>query len=91
MLKWITDYISHVKKHAQDFNRDVKDNVRQIEELIKRKDIVYKDADPTAFEELCRTCFKHREGVLAGKPLVLNMEQRYIAHKRMVKRIQLLC
>lgn len=79
MLKWITDYISYVKKHQQDFNRDVKDNVRQIEELIKRKDIVYKDADPTAFEELCRTCFKHREGVLAGKPLVLNMEQRYIA------------
>lgn len=79
MLKWITTYIEYVKKHQQDFNRDVKDNVRQIEELIKRKDIVYKDADPTAFEELCRTCFKHREGVLAGKPLVLNMEQRYIA------------
>lgn len=79
MLKWITTYIEYVKKHSQDFNRDVKDNVRQIEELIKRKDIVYKDADPTAFEELCRTCFKHREGVLAGKPLVLNMEQRYIA------------
>lgn len=79
MLKWITTYIEYVKKHQQDFNRDVKDNVRQIEELIKRKDIVYKDADPTAFEELCRTCFKHREGVLAGKPLILNMEQRYIA------------
>lgn len=79
MLKWITDFISYVKKHPQDFNRDVKDNVRQIEELIKRKDIVYKDADPTAFEELCRACFKHREGVLAGKPLILNMEQRYIA------------
>lgn len=79
MLKWITDYISYVNKHSQDFNRDVKDNVRQIEELIKRKNIFYKEADPTAFEELCRTCFKHREGVLAGKPLVLNMEQRYIA------------
>ena len=79
MLKWITTYIEYVKKHQQDFNRDVKDNVRQIEELIKRKDIVYKDADPTAFEELCRTCFKHREGVLAGKPIILNMEQKYIA------------
>lgn len=79
MLKWITTYIEYVKKHPQDFNRDVKDNVRQVEELIKRKNIFYKDADPTAFEELCRTCFKHREGVLAGKPLVLNMEQRYIA------------
>ena len=54
MLKWITTYIEYVKKHSQDFNRDVKDNVRQIEELIKRKDIVYKDADPTAFEELCQ-------------------------------------
>lgn len=79
MLKWITTYIEYVAKHPQDFNKDVKDNVRQVKELISRKDIFYKEADPVAFEELCRTCFKHREGVMAGQPLVLNMEQRYIA------------
>ena len=79
MLKWVTDYISYVEKRPQDFNRDVKDNIRQIKELISRKSIVYKEADPIAFEELCRTCFKHREGILAGKPLILNMEQKYIA------------
>lgn len=79
MLKWITDYISYVEKRPQDFNRDVKDNIRQIKELISRKTIFYKEADPIAFEELCRTCFKHREGVLAGKPMILNMEQKYIA------------
>lgn len=78
MLKWIKDYISYVEKRPQDFNRDVKDNIRQIKELITRKNIVYKEADPIAFEKFCRF-FKHREGVLAGTPLILNMEQKYIA------------
>lgn len=78
MLKWIKDYIEYVEKHPNNFNRDVKDNVRQIKELLSRKTIVYKEADAIAFEQFCRL-FKHREGVLAGKPIVLNMEQRYIA------------
>lgn len=78
MLKWIQTYIQHVEKHPLNFNRDVRDNIRQIKELISRKSIVYKEADPIAFEQFCRL-FKHREGVLAGKPIVLNMEQRYIA------------
>ena len=78
MLKWVTDYIKYVEKRPQDFNRDVKDNIRQIKELISRKNIVYKEADPLAFEQFCRL-FKHREGVLSGKPIILNMEQRYIA------------
>ena len=78
MLKWVQDYIKFVENHPLNFNRDVKDNIRQIKELISRKNIVYKEADPIAFEKFCRL-FKHREGVLAGKPIVLNMEQRYIA------------
>lgn len=78
MLKWIKDFIDRVEKNPQNFCKDVKDNVRQIKELISRKGIYYKEADPIAFEQFCRF-FKHREGVLAGKPLVLNMEQRYIA------------
>lgn len=77
MLKWIKTYITYIERHPQNFNRDVKDNIRQIKELIGRKDIVYKEADPIAFEEFARL-FKHREGVLAGKPLILNMEQKYI-------------
>lgn len=78
MIKWITDYIDYVEKRPQDFNKDVKNNIKQIKELIKRKNIFYKESDPIAFEKFARL-FKHREGVLAGKPLVLNMEQRYIA------------
>ena len=78
MLKWITDYISYYEKHPLEFNRDVADNIRQIKELISRKDIFYKEADPIAFEKFCRM-FKHREGVLAGQPIILDMEQRYIA------------
>lgn len=78
MLSWITTYVKYVENHPQNFNRDVKDNIRQIKELLTRKTIVYKEADPIAFEQFCRM-FKHREGILAGKPIVLNMEQRYIA------------
>lgn len=78
MLKWIQDYIKYVEKHPLSFNRDVRDNIRQVKELLNRKSIVYKEADPIAFEKFCRL-FKHREGVLSGKPIVLNMEQRYIA------------
>lgn len=78
MLKWINDYIKYVEKRPQDFNRDIKDNVRQIKELISRKNIFYKENDPIVFDNFCKM-FKHREGVLAGKPLILNMEQKYIA------------
>ena len=60
MLKWITDYISYYEKHPLEFNRDVADNIRQIKELISRKDIFYKEADPIAFEKFCRM-FKHRD------------------------------
>ena len=72
MLSWIQDYISYVEKHPNDFNKDVKNNIRQIKELITRKGIEYKQADPVAFEKFCRL-FKHREGVLAGQPIILNM------------------
>lgn len=78
MLSWITTYIKYVENRPQDFNNDVKNNVRQIKELLSRPNIEYKEADPIAFEEYARL-FKHREGELAGQPLVLNMEQRYIA------------
>ena len=36
MLTWITDYISYVENRPQDFNNDVKNNVRQIKELLSR-------------------------------------------------------
>lgn len=78
MLKWITDYCDYVDEHPQNFNRDVKNNIRQIKELISRKDIYYKEADPIAFNDFAQL-FKHREGIWAGKPLKLNMEQKYIA------------
>lgn len=78
MLEWITDFFAYVDKHPNDFNKNIKNNVRQIKELIKRKNIFYKSADPVAFEEFCHF-FKHREGEWAGKEIQLNMEQRYIA------------
>jgi len=78
MLKWITDYCKLVENRPQDFCTDIKDNVRLIKELISRKNVFYKEADPIAFQKFARM-FKHREGVWAGKPIELNKEQRYIA------------
>jgi phage terminase large subunit-like protein len=77
MLKWITDYFKYVENRPQDFNEDIKNNIRQIKELISRKNIYYKEADPIAFEKFARL-FKHREGTWAGQPLVINREQKYI-------------
>ena len=56
MLSWIADYIKYVENRPQDFNNDVKNNVRQIKELLSRPNIVYKEADPIAFEEYARPC-----------------------------------
>ena len=78
MLNWITDFIKLVERYPQEFNRDVKDNVRQIKELISRKDVFYKEADPIAFRDFALK-FKHWEGIWAGRPIELNIEQRYIA------------
>ena len=61
MLNWITGFIKIVENRPQDFNFDIKDNVRQIKELISRKNIYYKEADPKAFQKFARL-FKHREG-----------------------------
>lgn len=77
MLKWIVDYIEFVEKYPQNFNLDIKNNVRQIKELISRKDIFYKESDPIAFEKFAKL-FKHREGKWAGKPIEINKEQKYI-------------
>lgn len=78
MLKWITDYIRYVENRPQDFNQHIKDNVRQIKELITRPYVYYKEADPLAFRDFARL-FKHREGVWAGRPIELNREQKYMA------------
>jgi phage terminase large subunit-like protein len=77
MLKWLTDFTKYVDKYPQDFNLDIKNNVRLIKELLSRKNIYYKDADPIAFCNFAKM-FKHREGQWAGQPIELNREQKYI-------------
>lgn len=77
MLKWITDYFKYVEEHPLQYNKDIKNNVRQIKELLSRKSIFYKDADPKAFQKFARL-FQHQEGKWAGKPIELDLEQRYI-------------
>lgn len=78
MRKWIDDYVKYVEKHPSKFGRLVKDNVRQIKELLSRQDIYYKQTDPIAFQSFARL-FKHRKGIWAGQPIELNREQKYIS------------
>lgn len=85
MLRWITDYIRYVENRPQDFNEHIKNNVRQIKELISRKDVFYKEADPIAFRDFARM-FHHREGIWAGQPIELN--RRAEVHHRVYPRDQ---
>lgn len=78
MLCWITDYIKYVKGNPKKFCNKIKKLVVLVEKLLNRKDIEYKQSDVIAFEKFCRL-FKHREGIWAGMPLILNQEQRFIS------------
>ena len=78
MIEWITDYLSYVEKNPKRINKKRKKLCKLVENLLKRKDIEFKPADPTAFEKFCRK-IKHKEGDLAGQPFILNSEQRFIA------------
>lgn len=77
MLKWITDFFEYVDKHPKEYNRNVKNNVRQTKALLKERWITYKKSDPIAFEEFAML-FRHQEGELAGQPFIMDMEQKYI-------------
>jgi len=78
MINWITDYIKYVKENPKLFCTKIKKLIVLVEKLLERKDIKYKQADVVAFEKFCRL-IKHREGILAGTPLILNKEQLFIS------------
>jgi len=79
MLEWITQYINYVDMHPDNFCRNIKNNTRQIKELLSRKNVYYKEADPIAFDKVC-VLFKHYEDrALAGQPFKLNLEEKYMA------------
>ena len=77
MREWISEFIGYVNKNPSMYNRHIKNNVRLIEELLSRKNIYYKEADPVAFQKFARL-FIHQEGKWAGKSFELDLEQRYI-------------
>lgn len=77
MLSWITDYLDKVSRNPSKFNKNIKNQCRLIRELINRKDIEYKEADPIAFEKFCHY-FTHQKGDWAGQPFVPDDLQRFI-------------
>ena len=54
MREWISEFIGYVNKNPSMYNRHIKNNVRLIEELLSRKNIYYKEADPVAFQKFAR-------------------------------------
>ena len=78
MINWITDYIKYIKDNPKKFCTKIKKLVVLVEKLLARKDIEYKKSDVIAFEKFCKL-FKHREGIWAGQPLILNKEQLFIS------------
>lgn len=78
MIEWITDYCDLVlRKKTQNFNKNIINQCRLIEELLSRKDIKYKETDPIAFEEFCHL-FTHQKGKFAGQSFIPDNLQRFI-------------
>lgn len=77
MREWIDDYVKYVEQRPQDFNKDIKNCIKQVKELLSRKDIAYKQADPVSVFEFAKL-FKHREGEWSGQPIVFNKEQKFM-------------
>lgn len=76
MLCWINDFVKKVEQNPRNYNENIKNNIRQIKELISRKDIFYKEADPISFYKFAKL-HKHREGEWAGTPIILDEIQKY--------------
>ena len=77
MIDWINDYIDKVKRYHAKFNKNIKNQCRLISELLKRKDIYYKEADPIAFEKFCHF-FTHQKGEWAGKAFEPDDTQKFV-------------
>ena len=77
MIDWINDYIDKVKRFPARYNKNIKNQCRLIIELLKRKDIYYKEADPIAFEKFCHF-FTHQKGEWAGKAFEPDDTQKFI-------------
>lgn len=78
MINWITDYCDYVKNNPKKFCNKIKRLTALVIKLLNRKDIEYKPSDPIAFQKFSKM-FKHKEGIWAGQPLILNKEQLFIS------------
>ena len=80
MIKDITAFNDLTKKYPERFSKRIHRMVYFIELLLKRKDIAYRPLDPEHFENFCKDNIRHIEGVWAGTPFILAIEQKWIIH-----------
>jgi phage terminase large subunit-like protein len=76
--QYIKDWHDYVEAEPQNHGKDIKLLKKMIEKLLRSRDVFYDDTDVEAFVDFCKLV-KHREGRWAGQPLILSIEQRYIA------------
>lgn len=76
--QYIADWHDYVSREPGKHGKDIKQLKKLIDRLLKSKSVWYDPVDVEAFIDFCRLV-KHREGRWAGKPLELEIEQRYIA------------
>ncbi len=76
--QYIKDWHGYVERKPKNHGKDIKSLKKLIEKLLRSKTVFYDNTDVEAFIEFCKLV-KHREGRWAGQPLVLSIEQKYIA------------
>lgn len=76
--QYIKDWHDYIEAEPQNHGNDIKLLKKMIEKLLKSKVVFYENIDVEAFVDFCKLV-KHREGRWAGKPLILSIEQKYIA------------
>ncbi len=77
-MQYIKDWHDYIESKPQNHGKDIKLLKKMIEKLLKSKTVFYEDIDVEAFIDFCKLV-KHREGRWAGDPLILSIEQKYIA------------
>ena len=80
MTNPITEFHNLAKRYPERFSKKIHRMICFTEQVLKKKGVKYKPADPEHFEEFCKKHIKHIEGVWAGRPFILSTEQKWIIH-----------
>lgn len=76
----IQEFHNLTKKYPERFSKKIHRMVFFIDLLLQDKGVEYRPADPEHFQQFCFDYIVHIEGIWAGMPFVLSLEQKWIVH-----------